>query len=106
MKYKSIVKPPVSQVLKSGRVTLAPGESVGEHVTENKEEVLVILLGTAEVMVKDKPIPLQQGATFFIQEGTKHDVKNIGESKLEYVYIVALLGDNIQDNHTQSRKEE
>ena len=33
--------------LKAGLVTLSPQELIGEHKTENKEEVLIILKGSA-----------------------------------------------------------
>ena len=50
MKTEHIVKPPQSRSLKSGRVLLSPGESVGWHVTQDREELVVVLKGTATVL--------------------------------------------------------
>lgn len=91
MKYKSLIKPPNSKVLKSGRVVLDPGEEVGEHVTENKEEIIIVIKGTATIIREDVSTVTNQGEICYIKEGVKHNVKNESDSELEYVYIVSLF---------------
>ena len=41
--------PPESITMRSGYVTLRPGESVGRHTTGVHEELLVVLAGTGEM---------------------------------------------------------
>jgi len=91
MEYKSLFKPPLTNSLKAGRVTLQPGESVGEHVTEKREEAIIILKGTASLTVEGNATEVSQGQTFYIGPEKKHDVKNNGSQELEYVYVVSLL---------------
>lgn len=91
MECDRIIKPPESKTLKSGRVRLAPGEEVGEHVTEKREELIVILKGSARLEKEGARINLQQGETHYIPEGTKHNIKNDSDKELEYIYIVSLF---------------
>ena len=91
MEYARIVKPPVSQMLKSGVVTLRPGESVGEHVTKEREEVLVVLEGDVVLKNEAEEIPLAAGQTYFIPEGKTHDVSNTGVVPARYLFAVALF---------------
>lgn len=112
MRYESLIKPPVSSVLKSGRVVLAPSESVGEHVTVQREELIIVLKGKAKITESIAPLQIESGAengifevvgiypreifleaggVHFIKEGILHDVINVGEGDLEYVYVVGLL---------------
>ena len=92
MKTEHIVRPPESRMLKSGRVRLSPGESVGWHVTKEREELIVILRGTATVLEQDTRTVLSQGETRFITSGVSHNVRNDGKSELEYIYTVSLFG--------------
>ena len=91
MKYERIIKPPESRLLKSGRVTLAPGEDIGEHVTEKREELILILKGEAVVEKEGELIQLKHGQAHFIPEGKKHNVRNNSDKELEYIYIVTLF---------------
>jgi mannose-6-phosphate isomerase len=92
MKTESLIKPPASEALKSGRVILSPGEEIGEHVTEKREELLVVLRGTATLAKEDERIELHKGKTHYIPEGIRHNVINMSDKELEYVYIVSLFG--------------
>ena len=40
MKTESLIQPPESVALKSRKVTLEPGEEIGEHVTKRREELI------------------------------------------------------------------
>jgi mannose-6-phosphate isomerase-like protein (cupin superfamily) len=91
MDYTRLVAPPISKVLKSGRVSLAPGEEVGEHVTDRREEILIILEGTATVVQKGEERLLSAGETCFIPENTRHNVKNRSGSPITYIYAVSLF---------------
>jgi len=91
METSPIIKPPVSKALKSGRVRLSPGEEIGEHVTEKREELLVVLKGTATLINSGEVIELKEGETRYIKEGVKHNVKNTSNIPLEYIYVVSLF---------------
>jgi len=74
--------------LRSGLVTLKPQESVGEHKTTNKEEVLVVLKGNATVYYgKNKKVKAGQSSFVYIPPETVHNVKNSGKKILQYVYV-------------------
>lgn len=92
MESERVIRPPESQKLKSGRVKLEPGEEIGEHVTEKREEILVILKGEATVWKEggeEKKVPA--GGTHFVEEDVKHNVLNKGDKPLEYIYTVTLF---------------
>jgi len=83
---------PFTAGIKSGSVVLAPGESVGEHKTESREEVIVILEGRADVFVQGKPaFTADAQSMVYIPPETNHDIKNTGGDKLRYVYIVSKI---------------
>ena len=76
--------------LRSGLVTLGPRESIGEHKTEKKEEVIVILKGSAVIYYgKNKKIKAPQNTFVYIPPETLHNVKNSGSKMLQYVYVTA-----------------
>lgn len=78
--------------IKSGFVMLKPGECVGEHVTEGKEEAIIILRGKAEVLSDNKVLfTAEKDNLIYIPPETKHDVKNIGKELLEYIYVVSPI---------------
>jgi mannose-6-phosphate isomerase-like protein (cupin superfamily) len=82
---------PHTMGIKSGHVILQPGENVGEHVTEGKEEAIIVLKGKAMVLCgnDDEPIVALERSVVYVPPETKHDVKNIGNDILEYVYVVS-----------------
>ncbi len=77
-----------SPSLAGGKVILRPGEEVGEHITENREEVIIVLKGNATLVKANERIELSEGETHFIKEGIKHNVKNLSNEPLEYIYVV------------------
>ena len=75
--------------LRSGYVRLKPKEEIGHHSTESKEEVLVILEGKAKVCFDRNPSILSAGNSFvYIPPHTGHNVINVGNTVLKYIYIV------------------
>ena len=78
--------------LASGFVTLKSKESVGLHNTQNKEEALIILQGTAQVSYgKHSMIKVKNNCFVYIPPKTDHDLKNIGKGILKYVYVTACV---------------
>ena len=78
--------------LRCGLVTLKPQELIGEHKTENKEEVLIILKGKATVYYgRNRTLKACQNTFVFIPAETVHNVKNSGNKRLQYFYVTARL---------------
>ena len=92
-RYTSIVGPKQGAVYtKAGQVVLKPGESIGPHVTERKEEVILILEGKARFYYGRSKRSLIAGkhTVIYVPIDTLHDVKNIGRRNLRYIYVVSL----------------
>ena len=85
---ESLIKPPISQNLKSGCVMLKQGECVGEHCTDKKEEILLIIKGIATVVIDKEITKLSKNMIGFIPKGKIHNVWNKSEEILQYIYIV------------------
>jgi len=84
--------PPETVTMKSGLVTLAPGQSVGKHSTGQHEEMLVILAGHGEMIFKDgSALAFLANHALYCPPQTEHDVKNTGNQPLRYVYVVASV---------------
>jgi quercetin dioxygenase-like cupin family protein len=81
---------PDTSGMKSGYMTLEPGESVGEHSTGPKEEAIVVLQGKGEISFEGKDsITLEEKTLVYVPPDTAHDVKNTGAELLRYIYVVA-----------------
>jgi mannose-6-phosphate isomerase-like protein (cupin superfamily) len=78
--------------LRSGLVTLKPQELIGEHKTENKEEVIIVLRGSATIYFgRNKKLKAAQNTFVFIPPETLHNVKNSGNKNLQYVYVTTQV---------------
>jgi mannose-6-phosphate isomerase-like protein (cupin superfamily) len=78
--------------LRCGLVTLRSKESIGEHVTKNKEEAIIIIKGSATIHFgKKNQLKARQNSFVFIPPETVHNVENSGSKILQYVYITAQI---------------
>ena len=76
--------------MRSGKVYLAPGKSCGRHSTKDREELLVFLAGSGELIIgENDSYQVGQGKVAYIAPQTAHDVSNNGDEPLVYVYCVA-----------------
>ena len=91
MQSESLFEPPLTRAIKSGRVRLSPNEEVGEHTTEKREEILIIMKGVATLSIDGKSEELKEGETYYVEEGKKHNVMNKHAGELEYIYIVTMI---------------
>lgn len=83
---------PTTAGMKSGYMTLKPGESTGEHNTETKEEAIIILEGEAQVYCEGNILfTAQKHSLIYIPPETNHDIKNNRDKLLQYVYVVSLV---------------
>ena len=89
---KEIVREPISQRMRAGKVHLHPGHSVGEHIPFEREELVIVTKGVATIIVEGVAKKVAAGEAIFIPENAKHDVRNETQEAVEYVYSVCMLG--------------
>ncbi len=81
---------PDSVFMKSGLVTLEPGEDVGLHSTGEREELLIILEGRGSFLVENgESIKMEAGGFLYCPPGTGHNVINDSNTDLRYIYVVS-----------------
>jgi mannose-6-phosphate isomerase-like protein (cupin superfamily) len=91
-KFQRLVESTRTKGIKSGVVSLNPGESVGEHITESKEEILFILKGKAKIFCGNKSaLKVEDNSIAYIPPEIKHNVCNIGDDLLQYLYVVSPI---------------
>ena len=79
--------------MRSGRVRLAPGKSIGLHNTKGNEELLVFLAGSGLALIgQDLRLQVGAGKAAYIPSQTAHDILNTGTEPLTYVFCVAPAG--------------
>jgi quercetin dioxygenase-like cupin family protein len=83
--------PPQSVFMRAGKVVLQPGESVGKHSTEGKEELIIILDGEGEFLYGDNhSLAFHSNAVLYCPPMTEHNILNTGETSLQYIYVVSM----------------
>jgi quercetin dioxygenase-like cupin family protein len=82
--------PPQTAGMRAGVVVLAPGASVGRHTTGPREEFIVVLEGRGEVRAEgEAALSVGAGMAAYVPPAQEHDVVNVGDHSLRYVYVVA-----------------
>lgn len=82
---------PQTYGMRSGRVYLQQGESIGRHSTKGNEELLVFLSGKGVALIgeEENAFEVGQGKVCYIPPNTIHNIKNTGPGPLIYIYCVA-----------------
>lgn len=75
--------------LRSGYVNLRPGQNVGKHTSDSKEEVIVILSGKAKICFSSLTLAAGANSILYIPPYTEHNVENVGKKILSYIYITS-----------------
>ena len=76
--------------MKSGMIFLKTGEEVGEHNTHQAEEIIIVLEGKATVEIDGQVFSeVSSGSVAFIPSQTLHNVRNMSDAKLRYIYVVS-----------------
>ena len=90
-KYQRLINKDLgSSGLKSGHVMLRPGENIGEHSTNEREEIIIILKGEGKAVIdSNKIFAIKENHTLYIPMQTIHDIKNSGKENLEYVFVTS-----------------
>lgn len=82
--------PPQSVSMRSGKVALQPGETVGEHSTKFNEELIIVLEGEGQFLLEDNQfLEFNADTVLYCPPNTKHNVLNSGSTTLSYIYVVA-----------------
>jgi|LDZU01.1.fsa_nt_gi mannose-6-phosphate isomerase-like protein (cupin superfamily) len=82
--------PPNSSSMRSGKVVLQPGESVGKHSTKTNEELIVILDGEGVFIFNDShSLEFNNQYVLYCPPMTEHNILNTGSTPLSYIYVVA-----------------
>jgi mannose-6-phosphate isomerase-like protein (cupin superfamily) len=76
-----------------GYVTLDPkGGQVPWH-NQEQEEVYFVLDGTGEMCLGDQKQTLSSGQAVYIPSGVFHQLTNIGDEPLKFIYVYGPAGD-------------
>jgi len=76
--------------MRSGMVTLQPGEDCGSHNTEDYEELIIVLEGCGEVETEGTgKREIRKGQVAYNAPETEHNVRNTGSELLRYIYVVS-----------------
>ena len=87
---------PQTYGMRSGRVYLSPGQACGLHSTKDREELLVLLSGSGQVLIGgNETFQVGRGKVCYIPPQTPHDVRNTGDEPLIYVYCVAPVAEEV-----------
>lgn len=69
-------------------VTLAPGDSVGDHVHEGEAELYYIQKGEAEYHDNDKVYPVVPGDVVICYSGDSHGIISTGKEDLVFHAVI------------------
>jgi quercetin dioxygenase-like cupin family protein len=98
--YQRLLGKGESVSMRSGRIILEKGESVGEHSTDNYEEFVIVLVGEGYAENhKGEKIPIKEGQVIYIPPYSKHDIHNADSKMLMYIYVVAKAYDEDEEHH-------
>ena len=86
-----LLQPPTSERLKSGYVILKHGEEVGEHRTDDREEMLISLQGRASITCESETVEVDAISVVYIPRNARHNVMNKSSCDLKYIYLVTSV---------------
>jgi quercetin dioxygenase-like cupin family protein len=89
--YRPILEgPPATRGLRSGCVTLGPGQDVGEHSTGAHEEIVIVLEGQGQACARGRdPLEVRAGQAVYVPPETWHNMRSAGDAPFRYIYVVA-----------------
>ena len=97
--YQSLLKPPKTHNLHSGRVYLKPGSDCGQHTTGSNEEMLVFLAGQGQATVGEKTFAVGKGKIVYIPPQTAHNIINNSNEPIVYIFCVASTSNKGEHKH-------
>ena len=85
-----------------GVATLAPGERIAEHYHPYSEEFLFLVHGELTVDLDDDPVPVPAMSGLFIPIGTRHRLRNTGDSEALAVFHLGPLAPRPELGHVDT----
>ncbi|MDO4538217.1 MAG: cupin domain-containing protein [Coriobacteriales bacterium] len=70
------------------RMTIAPGNSIGEHKHEGDNEIFYFLSGTGEYNNNGTIVQVGPGDTTMCSDGETHALVNTGDVPLEFIALI------------------
>ncbi len=67
--------------------TLMPGMTSHAQHTHADEEIIIVLKGTVEETINDKPYKAETGSVIFLKSNDPHGIRNMGDIPCEYYAI-------------------
>ncbi|MDD5134174.1 MAG: cupin domain-containing protein [Phycisphaerae bacterium] len=93
--YQSLFKAPATCGMHAGRVYLKGGDECGRHSTHDREEMLVFLSGKGLAVIgENKTLEVGQGKVLYIPPQTLHNIKNMADEPLSYIFCVVPVNSN------------
>jgi len=88
-----LVGEPQTCGMRSGRVCLLAGQACGKHSTNAHEETLIFLSGQGQALIGEEKTcyPVDNGKVLYIPPHTLHNINNLGNEPLVYIYCVAPI---------------
>ncbi|RLI10728.1 hypothetical protein DRO33_05310 [Candidatus Bathyarchaeota archaeon] len=86
---QEILSRPLTKAVRVGFTFLRPGQNVGRHTTGDNEEVIVVLRGRGLLEADGLEHELSEGCVAYVGPRTEHDILNVGDGPLAYIYVVA-----------------
>ena len=92
-KYQRLISKELGRYgIKAGHIVLKPGGTIGEHSTDEKEEIIVVTKGKGEAIIGGESIlDIDKNFVLYIPPDTYHDIKNTGSESLEYIFITSKV---------------
>jgi mannose-1-phosphate guanylyltransferase/mannose-6-phosphate isomerase len=72
---------------KSKKITVKPGQQISYQSHAKRSEHWIIVKGVGEVTLNEEKIPVLQGSTVFIEQGSKHRIRNTSSEPLEFIEV-------------------
>ncbi|OGV36776.1 MAG: hypothetical protein A2X48_17105 [Lentisphaerae bacterium GWF2_49_21] len=70
---------------------LQPGDSIGEHLHKDDEEVYIIIEGTGIMKVDGKEERVQSGDVCITRKGHSHSLVNTGKTPMHFLVVGVVL---------------
>lgn len=83
---REVATGPHSQIV---LMCLLPGEAIGEEVHEDNDQIFLVAKGEGEAVVAGARRPLGKGELLLVPAGTRHEIRNTGDSRLRLVTVYA-----------------
>jgi quercetin dioxygenase-like cupin family protein len=87
-KSETVISRPESSQLHLGYVVLESGRAIGEHSTEDGEELIVVVEGKGEVTSEGYTQAIEAPCVVLVPAHTVHNVRNMSTALLKYVYAL------------------